>query len=64
MSTVVCEKKLSECCLSDLFNTELSVENKRLKSIKNRNQDTPDVRMATEQVKSSLFPAKLRLCWC
>jgi hypothetical protein len=49
---------------SDLFNTELSVENKRLKSIKNRNQDIPDVRMATEQVKSSLFPAKSRLCWC
>jgi hypothetical protein len=47
----------------------LSVENKRLKSIKNRDQDIPcdhdipDVRMAAEQVRSSLFPAKSRLCW-
>jgi hypothetical protein len=38
--------------------------NKRLKSIKNRDQDIPDVRMAAEQVRSSLFPAKSRLCWC
>jgi hypothetical protein len=41
---------------------KLSVEKKRLKSIKNRDQDIPDVRMAAEQVRSSLFPAKSRLC--
>jgi hypothetical protein len=29
MSTVVCDKKkLFQCCLSDLFNASLSVENK------------------------------------
>jgi hypothetical protein len=31
---------------------------------KNRDQDIPDVRMGAEQVRSSLFPAKSRLCWC
>jgi hypothetical protein len=33
-----------------------------MKSIKNRNQDIPDVRMAAEQVRSSLFPVQNRAC--
>jgi hypothetical protein len=67
VSLKIVKHRLRSCLHLLLFvrfvqHVKISVENKRLKSIKN--EDIPDVRMAAKQVWSSLFPAKSRLCWC